>query len=133
MEIILWDFLMFYQIFLSPQVKRSAIISNEQSVYELPDKLLNDLRLFYIYFSGILATGAEQLFCWTPPSPLVVKIIKIHVEIHIKTHIVNKASDLHPTTLIKIELFHRYFSRILATGAKQLFCWTSPSGCLRKS
>ena len=45
MEIILWDFLMFYQIFLSPQVKRSAIISNEQSVYELPDKLLNDLRL----------------------------------------------------------------------------------------
>ena len=27
MEIILRDFLMFYQIFLSPQVKRTAIIS----------------------------------------------------------------------------------------------------------
>ena len=45
MEIILWDFLMFYQVFLSPQVKRSAIISNKQGVYELPHELPNDLRL----------------------------------------------------------------------------------------
>ena len=45
MEIILWDFLMFYQIFLSPQVKRSTIISNKQGVYELPRELPNDLRL----------------------------------------------------------------------------------------
>ena len=45
MEIILWDFLMFYQIFLSPQVKRSGIISNKQDLYKLPHKLLNDLRL----------------------------------------------------------------------------------------
>ena len=29
---ILWDFLMFYQIFLSPQVKRSQII-NDKLVY----------------------------------------------------------------------------------------------------
>ena len=36
---------MFYQIFLSPQVKRSAIISNKQGVYKLPHKLPNDLRL----------------------------------------------------------------------------------------
>ena len=39
METILWDFLIFYQIFLSPQVKRSAIISNKQGVYELPNEL----------------------------------------------------------------------------------------------
>ena len=45
MEIILWDFLMFYQIFLSPQVKQSAIVSNKQGVYELPHELPNDLRL----------------------------------------------------------------------------------------
>ena len=45
MEIILWDYFMFHQIFLSPQVKRSAIISNKQSVYELPHELSNDLRL----------------------------------------------------------------------------------------
>ena len=45
MEIILWDFLMFYQIFRSPQVKRSTIISNKQGVYELPKELPNDLRL----------------------------------------------------------------------------------------
>ena len=45
MEIILWDVLMFYQIFLQPQGTISAIISNKQVVYELPDELLNDLRL----------------------------------------------------------------------------------------
>ena len=39
--IIFWDILMFYQIFLSPQVKRIVIISNKNDIYELP----NDLRL----------------------------------------------------------------------------------------
>ena len=43
MEIILWDFLMFYQIFLW-QVKRGAIISNKQGVYELPHELPNNLK-----------------------------------------------------------------------------------------
>ena len=41
MEIMFWDFLILYQIFISPQVKRSAIISNKQGVYELPHELLN--------------------------------------------------------------------------------------------
>ena len=36
---------MFYQIFISPQVKRSAIISYKQGIYELPHQLPNDLRL----------------------------------------------------------------------------------------
>ena len=45
MQIILWDVLMFYQIFLQPQGTIRAIISNKQVVYELPDELLNDLRL----------------------------------------------------------------------------------------
>ena len=36
---------MFYQIFISPQVKQSAIISNKQGVYELPNELPNDWRL----------------------------------------------------------------------------------------
>ena len=36
---------MFYQIFLLPQVKRSAIISHKQGVYKLPHELPNDLRL----------------------------------------------------------------------------------------
>ena len=45
MEILLWNFLMFYQILLSPQVKRSVIISNKQGAYRLVHKLLNNLRL----------------------------------------------------------------------------------------
>ena len=43
--IIFWDFLMFYQIFLSPQVKRLAIITYKYSIYELTHELPNDLRL----------------------------------------------------------------------------------------
>ena len=36
METVLWDFMMFYQIFLSTQVKRSTIITNKEGVYQLP-------------------------------------------------------------------------------------------------
>ena len=36
--------LMFYQIFFSPQVKQSMIISYKHGIYKLPHKLLNDLR-----------------------------------------------------------------------------------------
>ena len=43
--IIIWGFLMFYQIFLSPQVKRNAIISPKHSIDEFPRELPNDLRL----------------------------------------------------------------------------------------
>ena len=34
---------MFYQIFLSPQVKPCAIITYKHGMYELPHELLNDL------------------------------------------------------------------------------------------
>ena len=39
------DFLMVEQIFFSPQVKRSVIISNKYGIYEFPHELPNDLRL----------------------------------------------------------------------------------------
>ena len=35
---------MFYQPFLSPQVKRSEIISNKYGLYELPQESPNDLE-----------------------------------------------------------------------------------------
>ena len=43
--IIFWDFSMFYQIFFSPQVKRSAIITYKHGIYGLHHELLNDLKL----------------------------------------------------------------------------------------
>ena len=46
MGIILGDFLIFYQIFFSPQVKGNAIISiisNKHGIYEMPDELPNVL------------------------------------------------------------------------------------------
>ena len=36
---------MFYQIFLTPQVKQSAIISNKHGLYELPYDLPNNLKI----------------------------------------------------------------------------------------
>ena len=45
MVIIFWDFLTFYQNFLSPQVKQSKIISNKHGIYNLPPELPNDLKL----------------------------------------------------------------------------------------
>ena len=36
---------MFYQIFLSPQVKRWAIIAYKHSINEWPHELPNDLRI----------------------------------------------------------------------------------------
>ena len=36
---------MFYQIFLSPQVKRCVIITYKHGMYELPHELPNYLRL----------------------------------------------------------------------------------------
>ena len=36
---------MFYQILLSPQVKRSIITSNKNGIYKLPKDFMNNLRL----------------------------------------------------------------------------------------
>ena len=38
--IIFWDFLMFYQTFLSPQVERCAIITYKYGIYESPNDLI---------------------------------------------------------------------------------------------
>ena len=42
---ICWDFSMFYQIFLSPQVKRWAIITYKRGIFELSHELPNDSPL----------------------------------------------------------------------------------------
>ena len=43
--IIFWDFLMFYENFLSPQVKQCVIITYKHCIYESPHVFLNDVRL----------------------------------------------------------------------------------------
>ena len=45
MDIIFEDFLILYQIFFSPQAKRSVIISNITDIYELLHELPNHVRL----------------------------------------------------------------------------------------
>ena len=61
--IIFSDILMFYQIFLSLQVKQSAIMSNKDGIYELPHELLNDLRfrvVGLILILGSILGGFEE-------------------------------------------------------------------------
>ena len=43
---------MFYQFFLSPQVKRCAITTYKHGIYELPHELPNDLRSYGIFAAG---------------------------------------------------------------------------------
>ena len=40
-----WNLQIFYQMFLSQQVKRKVIITNKNGRYELTDELPNDVRL----------------------------------------------------------------------------------------
>ena len=56
--IIFSDFLMFYQIFLSPKVKRCLIITYKHGIYESPHELLNHLRLWIL---GNLETSRKHL------------------------------------------------------------------------
>ena len=51
---------MFYQIFLSPQVKRWAIITYKHGIYELPHELPNNLRVKNIRKVSKLQPGAES-------------------------------------------------------------------------
>ena len=54
-------FLVFCQIFLSPQVKRIAIIKNKHGMYELPHELPNDLTLRVLGNSEIFITSKKLL------------------------------------------------------------------------
>ena len=45
MDTIFWEFWLLNQIFFSPQVKRSVIISNKHGTKALHHELPNDLRL----------------------------------------------------------------------------------------
>ena len=42
--IIFWDFLMFYQMIFSPQVKQYTIITYKHGIYKLPHELPNEIR-----------------------------------------------------------------------------------------
>ena len=74
MEIILWDFFDALPIFLSPQVKRSAIISNKQGVCELPTDLRlkknqGNLKTCQKYKLMPSLTAKMKLFQYLPKDP----------------------------------------------------------------
>ena len=50
---------MFYQIFLSAQVKQFAIITYKHSIYELSHELPNDFRLIHYEILGKILSFIE--------------------------------------------------------------------------
>ena len=63
------------QIFLSPQVKRSANISNKYDIYELPHGLQNDLRLTIL--GNYEISGKSQNFINYSLVPILTPKMKI--------------------------------------------------------
>ena len=68
---------MFYQIILSPQVKRCAIITYKHSIHELPHELPKDLRLRKL---GNIRNVSK-------PLPAKMKILLIVAKNSLKTEI----------------------------------------------
>ena len=66
---IFWDFLMFYQIFLSPQVKRWVIITCKHGIYELSHELPNEFERIKVLL--ILAENSWKTEIKPFPFPLV--------------------------------------------------------------
>ena len=64
---------MFYQILLSPQVKRWAIITYKHGIYELPHELPNDLR-FIRRLRNIRKVSKLHRMIAQPPVPLAKMI-----------------------------------------------------------
>ena len=67
--IIFWDYLMFYQIFLSPQVKQWAIITYKHGIYQFPQELPNHLRLRIPGNSEISGKCTNPTEWYPAPSP----------------------------------------------------------------
>ena len=79
--IIIWDFSMFYQIFLSPQVEWCVIVTYKHGIYELPYELRNHLRLRILRNQEI--SGKFLIFIeWWPvlSLPAKMKILLILVK-----------------------------------------------------
>ena len=51
---------MSYQLFLSPQVKQWAIITDKHGIYELPHELPSDLKLYEIRRWGGLCAHTRK-------------------------------------------------------------------------
>ena len=81
MVIKFWQFLIFYQNFLSLQMKRSAIINNKHGTYELTHKLPNDLKAHSQVWDNFWQLKAlwkwwKMLFISTLKAYLILKIFK---------------------------------------------------------
>ena len=69
---------MFYHIFLSPQVKRWAVITYKHGIYKLPHELPSDLRVtsqeIRKYQESVLTSQNDSL---APSPPAKMKILLI--------------------------------------------------------
>ena len=82
--IIFWDFSMFYQMFLSTQVKQNVIISIKHGIYDLPQELPNDSRLRII---GNIREISNLHRSQVPNLPHILKILSILAKRSLKIEI----------------------------------------------
>ena len=82
-----------------------AAYKNLKKQRNIRTHLKNDIKEFRFQFRKSLLSNSKTAILQYSCYALVVKIIAKYV----KELIVNKASGLHTTALIKIELFDRYF------------------------
>ena len=83
---------MFYEIFLSSQVKRSVIITNKHGIYELPHELPKDIIRNSENIGAILKLHIIITYCPVsttphPPRPPETKIMPIVTKDFLKTKI----------------------------------------------
>ena len=83
---------MFYEIFLSSQVKRSVIITNKHGIYELPHELPKDIIRNSENIGAILKLHIIITYCPVsttphPPLPPETKIMPIVTKDFLKTKI----------------------------------------------
>ena len=102
---------MFDEIFLSPQVKRIVINSTEHDIYQLPHKLLYDLRLRNLGNEEIsrrnISKEISQNFKELEPSALIFSILakgswKIETELFPYGAILHKSYSLSVIFLARI-------------------------------
>ena len=67
---------MFYQVSLSPQVKRWAIITYKHVIYELPHEMPNDLRLTNV---GVFGLSSPRPPAPGPQPPENLNFLKLNI------------------------------------------------------
>ena len=110
---------MFYQIFLSTQVKRSAIISNKHDIYELPHKLPSDLRPRIFFLGKVRKISKLHRIITQYPVPLPKKDFVDTSKKLLKNRKLSLISLFHMKTSVCLKYFVNYCCFVRCLGVPE--------------